>query len=125
MFAPRNPELKRWAIVADKSQMRTTKQKLRLTVTGKLEPMKIKIILLCALCLFSACANAQYGPGGKYHTPFQDMSEDLANQRAAIQAQHDEANRQAAYALAQSAALQSRISENPVKRSVAEDKRSN
>jgi hypothetical protein len=71
--------------------------------------MKTKIILLCAFSLVSVCANAQYGPGGKYHTPFQDMSDDLANQRAAIQAQHDEANRQAAYALAQSAALQAEL----------------
>jgi hypothetical protein len=39
-FAPRIPALKRWAIVGDNTLMRTTKQKSRLIVTGKLEPKK-------------------------------------------------------------------------------------
>jgi len=64
MFAPRNPALKRWAIVADKSQMRSTK--IKLTVTGKLEPMKeigiMKTIQMMAgvavLCLLTLRAGA-------------------------------------------------------------------
>jgi hypothetical protein len=51
---------------------------------------------LMSFCLsFAVCADAQYGPGGKYHTQFQDQSAYLANLTAEQAAARAAANQQA------------------------------
>ena len=70
---------------------------------------RFRIILFLGFSVLAVCANAQYGPNGRYHTPIPDQSAELANQRAEIQARRDEANRQAAYALAQAQAQQAEL----------------
>src|SRR5690242_19041296 len=66
--------------------------------------MKTWLVISCFS--FAVCANAQYGPGGKYLTPLPDNSAAIARQNAAISAQLNAAQQQAQAQYAIALALQ-------------------